>query len=116
MSSNRSKSILEMDNKEAKEFFMKDESYCPRQLPEYFSFKTVLEKADQMLTGKSSHSQIPISSIQSDKIKEANVESINCDIVINKDGKYDWRPVKIVHPVAYVDLVNTITSKDNWEK
>lgn len=116
MFSNRSKSILEMDNKEAKEFFMKDESYCPTQLPEYFSFKTVLEKADQMLTGKNSNSQISINSIQSNKIKEANVESVNCNIVINKDGKYDWRPIKIVHPVAYVDLVNTITSKDNWEK
>lgn len=116
MFSSKKKSVLEMDYKEAKQFFMKDESYCTLQLPEYFSFNGVLEKADQMLTGKSSRSQISISSIQSSEIKEANVESINCDIVINKDGKYDWRPMKIVHPVAYVDLVNTVTSRENWEK
>lgn len=29
---------------------------------------------------------------------------------MNKDGRYDWRPLSIVHPVPYVDLVNSITS------
>lgn len=29
---------------------------------------------------------------------------------MNKDGRYDWRPLSIVHPVPYVDLVNSITN------
>lgn len=29
---------------------------------------------------------------------------------MNKDGRYDWRPLSIFHPVPYVDLVNSITS------
>lgn len=98
-----------MDCKEAKQFFMKQESYCPLKLPEYFSFKHVLEDADKLLN------KSEINSIQKADVKEQSVPNINCDIVINKDGKYDWRPMKIVHPIAYVDLVNTITSENNWK-
>lgn len=34
----------------------------------------------------------------------------------NKDGKYAWRALKIIHPILYVDLVNTITSPKQWKK
>lgn len=109
MAATHKKSVLEMDCKEAKQFFMKQESYCPLKLPEYFSFKHVLEDADKLLN------KSEINSIQKADVKEQSVPNINCDIVINKDGKYDWRPMKIVHPIAYVDLVNTITSENNWK-
>ena len=112
------KSILEMNNKEAKNFFMKEESYCSLKLPEYFSFSKVLKKADTILSGSvnnSDYCEKRFNSIQNSKAKERDISNINCNIVINKDGKYDWRPVKIVHPVAYVDLVNLITSFDNWQ-
>lgn len=112
------KSILEMNNKEAKNFFMKEESYCSLKLPEYFSFSKVLKKADTILSGSvnnSDYCEKRFNSIQNSKAKERDISNINCNIVINKDGKYDWRPVKIVHPVAYVDLVNLITSSGNWQ-
>ncbi|MCZ6128038.1 cobalt transporter, partial [Escherichia coli] len=34
----------------------------------------------------------------------------------NKDGKLSWRPLQLIHPVLYVNLVNIITKKENWEK
>ena len=40
----RRKSILEMSHEEAKEFFLKDKSYCNIDLPEYFSFAKLLGK------------------------------------------------------------------------
>src|SRR5260370_34888643 len=33
----------------------------------------------------------------------------------NKDGKYAWRPMQLIHPVLYYSLVNEITSKQNWK-
>lgn len=29
----------------------------------------------------------------------------------NKDGRHAWRPFQIIHPVLYVSLVNTLTSR-----
>lgn len=41
---------------------------------------------------------------------------VNHLIYANKDGKLSWRPLQIIHPLVYVDLVHEITKKDNWEK
>ncbi|HAT3807038.1 TPA: RNA-directed DNA polymerase, partial [Serratia marcescens] len=35
---------------------------------------------------------------------------------LNKDGKLSWRPLQIIHPVLYVNLVNIITTPENWRK
>ena len=117
------KLILEMDYKEAKNFFMKEKSYCPLQLPEYFTFEEVLKKADDRLKkrnsiSKESFEKIDVSSIEIDDKdkKEYNTSNINCKVIYNKNGKYDWRPIEFVHPIVYVDLVNTITAEKNWEK
>lgn len=33
----------------------------------------------------------------------------------NKDGKYAWRPMQLIHPVLYVSLVHKITEQSNWQ-
>lgn len=38
------KSILELNANEARQFFLKHESYCNIDLPKYFSFSELLEK------------------------------------------------------------------------
>lgn len=43
-----------------------------------------------------------------------NYNDINYSLLHNKDGKYAWRPYKLIHPVMYISLVNSITKKDNW--
>ena len=35
----KSKKIIELNKKEAKDFFLESESYCSIDLPEYFNFK-----------------------------------------------------------------------------
>ena len=64
MAATHKKSVLEMDCKEAKQFFMKQESYCSLKLPEYFSFKHALEDADELLN------KSEINSIQKADVKE----------------------------------------------
>lgn len=38
------KTVLELSNKEAKTFFMREESFCNIELPIYFNFQTLLDK------------------------------------------------------------------------
>ena len=46
------KSILEMSHEEAKDFFLKDKSYCNIDLPEYFSFSNLLNEISKVLDEK----------------------------------------------------------------
>ena len=38
------KKLLDMDNKEARKFFLKNESYFTLKLPSYFNFEKLLKK------------------------------------------------------------------------
>lgn len=44
------------------------------------------------------------------------LDDVNHLIYANKDGKLSWRPLQLIHPLVYVDLVHEITKKDNWGK
>ena len=102
------KSLLDMSYKEAREFFLNPKSYFSGNLPSYFNFKTILSKADNILQQKSL-SEILVGG------RNLNKESdINYKIMFNKDGKYAWRQLQIIHPILYVDLVNLITEEENW--
>lgn len=118
--SKKSTRVIDLNNKEARAFFMKSESYVSLTLPEYFSFNEVLKEAEDLLRKKKNpKSYKDISDVENKapgKKKEVDCENVNYIIISNKDGKYDWRPISIVHPVVYVDLVNTITDAENWEK
>lgn len=119
-SSKKSARVIDLNSEEARAFFMKSESYVSLTLPEYFSFNEVLKEAEDLLRKKKNpNSYKDIYDVENKapgKKKEIDCEKVNYIIISNKDGKYDWRPISIVHPVVYVDLVNTITDAKNWEK
>lgn len=102
-----SKSILELTHNEAHQYFLKQESYCGIDLPEYFKFETLLKNVDDVLKGKN----------LSDFRKEnpRNYEDVNYKVLNNKDGKYAWRPLQLINPALYVSLVHKITSEENWQ-
>jgi RNA-directed DNA polymerase len=98
-------SILNFSHKDARKFFLKSESYCRLELPEYFSFGNMLDKIDEFLD-KEELSELTCPKLYDD---------INYTIFNNKDGKYAWRPFQLIHPVLYVSLVRCITEKENWK-
>ena len=98
-----------MSYKEAREFFLSPKSYFSGNLPSYFNFKTILLKAENILRQKS------LSEILVEGRTLNNESDINYKIMFNKDGKYAWRQLQIIHPILYVDLVNLITEEENWE-
>jgi hypothetical protein len=96
------KTVLSLDNLQAKKFFLEEESYTSLELPPYFTFKQVLsllanEKLDQKAV---------------DDAKKH--ENVNCVLYGNKDGKHSWRKYELINPLLYASLVNTITEQPEW--
>jgi hypothetical protein len=101
------KKIIELNNDEAKVFFLKGSSYFNGDLPKYLSFEPILNDVASLLNGRE---------YTGFKSKNPNdFENVNYSFLTNKDGKFAWRPFELIHPVLYVSLVNVICSKDNWD-
>lgn len=110
--------ILDLSCGDARLFFLKRDSYCNLDLPEYFDFQPILDKMAKAVGGKSRH-DIVFNHGKSKKDQDVskdprNIERINYKLYHNKDGKYAWRPFEFIHPAMYVCLVNVITEEDNW--
>lgn len=104
---NELKRITEMDHNEARDFLLKPSSYVNINLPTYFDFSKVIDDAVEILNNCNND----LSSITT---KYSYLDDINYKLAMNKDNLYDWRPLSIIHPVLYVQLVNIITEESFW--
>ena len=102
------RTILDLTHEEARNFLLKDESYCNFYLPTYFQFSDLLVNISQQLDGKN------LSAFYFNKRKPSDFENVNYKLFNNKDGKYGWRLFQLIHPALYASLVNEITEKSNW--
>ncbi len=111
------KNILEYDNKAARKFFLKEESYFNFDLPQYFTFKKVIEKAYKKIEGKATKSfyATVTDGVKTKPDSPRNYDDVNYKILGNKDGKFAWRPFQLIHPILYASLVNQITTKESWD-
>lgn len=105
------KNILKYTHLKAKQFFLKEESYFRFELPPYFKFQKLLSKVSSTIKSKSLTDLIK----NPKKSPPSSFENVNYTFLHNKDGKYSWRPIQLIHPVLYVSLVHQITIKENWE-
>ncbi len=102
-----SRSILEMNHDEARAFFLKEESYCNFDLPPYFKFQAIMDDLSKSMTGKSLS-----------EFKQGNprdYDDVNYKVLNNKDGRYAWRPMQLIHPALYVSLVHNLTTEESWK-
>jgi RNA-directed DNA polymerase len=99
--------VLELSAKDARKYFLEPSNYCNIELPNYFQFGKLLKQVAKVLNGGSFQSH--------KKSDPRDYESVNHLLYNNKDGKYAWRPLQIIHPVLYVSLVNEITNPDAWD-
>ena len=104
------KNILSLTASEANDFFLKEESYFNFDLPPYFEFKGLLKNLSKEISGKK------LSDFYDQNVKPQELENVNYKLLSNKDGKYAWRPLQLIHPALYVHLVGLITEKNNWKK
>ncbi len=98
--------VVELTADEARAFFLEPENYCSIDLPPYFRFDKLLRGASNVLRRKE------LKTLQQSKPRD--FDNVNHSLYNNKDGKYAWRPLQIVHPAIYVSLVNAITAKASW--
>lgn len=103
------KSILSMSSKMARDYLLKPESYSNVELPIYFNFGNIIQHILKLTDGKN------MCDFYNEQIKPQDLDDVNYVIVKNKNGKYDWRPIELMHPFIYIQLVETITSRENWE-
>jgi hypothetical protein len=102
------RTIIDLPHNEAKDFFLKEESYFSVELPEYFTFQNLLINLDKELLNKDLKNC-------GTTIKVRNLDDVNYKILNNKDGKLSWRPFQLIHPAIYVNLVQSITQENSWE-
>lgn len=111
------KCLLELSFTEARQYFLKENSYFNFDLPKYFVFNDLIQLVSTHL------SEIDLSTLystytignQTKKYFPSAFEDVNYKILNNKDGKYSWRPFQLIHPALYVSLVHIITDELNWD-
>src|SRR5476649_1519650 len=96
------KSVLTLTHDEAQDFFLKQDSYFNADMPPYFNFSNILNAIKQTLADTLLNDVMT-------KTKVWHCENVNYTILMNKDGKLSWRPLQLIHPVLYVNLVREIT-------
>ena len=100
-------SIVELSCSDARIFLLKQENYCTVGLPPYFQFNDLLKETAKVLEGKHL-SDFCCGSPD-------NFDDVNHLILDNKDGRYAWRPMELIHPALYVSLVNRMTEYGHWK-
>lgn len=101
-------SVLDLGAKAARQYFLKGSSFCRIDLPEYFVFSKLLSKVSNELEGKK------LSDFRVNDKKPRQYEDVNYSLINNKDGRFSWRPLEIIHPAIYISLINKITEEENW--
>jgi len=106
--------ITKLTHEQARGFFLEDRNYINFDLPPYFHFGNLLKKISEIIKDK----KLPDICKKSDgKINLPKLyEGVNYLFLDNKDGSYAWRPLQLIHPVLYVDLVHYITEENNWSQ
>lgn len=104
--------ILELSNSEARKLLLKSDSYVNFDLPDYFSFDSLLQAVSNKILKDELNSLFRVDNGKF--INPKQFENVNHTLLTNKDGDLAWRPFEIIHPVLYVALVNKITKEENW--
>lgn len=109
------KKILDFSPADVRRFFLKEKSYYNFELPKYFVFQEILNQVSQEIQEKSlSDYYGKKKSGESKKSRPCDYENVNHKFLNNKDGKFAWRPLQLIHPAIYVSLVHKISEEENW--
>ncbi len=109
-----SQKITDLKCEDAKWFFRDEKNYVNFDLPPYFNFKNLLVAASASISSHNSFDQCCKKLSNQRPDYPCNHEQVNHTVLSNKDGSFGWRPLQLIHPVLYVDLVNLITKEENW--
>jgi hypothetical protein len=110
-----SKRLLDLKSVEARAALKEKESYENFELPYYFDFANLLAIASGVTYHKNLKELCKKRADSNESDSPRFYENVNYTVLSNKDGAFAWRPLELIHPILYMDLVNTITETQNWE-
>lgn len=113
MTTDNSRNILEMSNIEARNFLLKKESYFTLSLPEYFELSHLLNSARNIMGVPENPNYKDAELLNSHILGYRQRDDLNYIIYTSKDGLYSWRPLTIINPFLYIDLVDYITLEED---
>ena len=102
------KTILSLSSKDAMDFLMTSEQFHGFELPEYFDFTEVLDFVRKTVGNRPYRDCTTLS--------PSDLQDVNFDILLNKDGRYAVRPLVLCNPYLYYFLTREIACKKNWDK
>lgn len=100
------KRLIDVTKEVARKHFLKTSSYFNNDLPTYISFQPIIDGVETVLDGKG------YASFESEK--PSKLPHVNYSFIANKDGRFAWRPLELIHPAIYVSLVNLVCETENW--
>jgi RNA-directed DNA polymerase len=100
--------VIDLDHAAAREFFLRADKYCKFELPLYLDFGPQLKAMATSLKGKKFKECLGTT-------KPRDIETLNILLINNKDGRFAWRPLRLIHPAMYVFLMDIITEEGNWK-
>lgn len=113
------RTVLDFSSTHAREFFLKEESYCSFDLPSYFEFQDILDNVyDEIKDKKLSDFYGTYNRGEEEKERTAypdRFKNVNLSFLNNKDGRFAWRPFQLIHPALYCSLCIEITKDENWD-
>ena len=101
------KNILSLSHDEALDYLMNTKQYCGFELPEYFVFNGVLANVRETI-GNKPYAQCV------GQVAPDDVDGVNVDVVISKDGKHSIRKLILTNPYLYYFLCRELCNKDAW--
>lgn len=101
------RNILSLEQNEAMDYFMVSKRFHNFELPEYFTFDSILKYVKDTIGDK------PYKECLSDILPD-NLPDVNMDLLTNKDGKYAVRPLTLANPFLYYFLVRELCGEAGW--
>jgi RNA-directed DNA polymerase len=100
--------VIDATAEEARAHFLQDAVYFGNDMPPYMSFQAVLKAA-----ARHAGNVIAIHSARQDASRSVGV---NYQLLANKDGRFDWRPYELIHPILYAGLIDLICDPSAWRE
>lgn len=117
------KFITDLTAEEALDYFMRPESFCSIDLPEYFDFTEILNYVREVVDKKGGvNFKSTLGNISRSKTLPESQEGVNYTLLVNKNARFAFRPLQIPNPFLYYILAKVLTTdrmegapKNNWD-
>lgn len=104
------KTVLELSTSKAMDYFLQPSNYTTIAFPKYFNFNKIIDFVKTKI-GRKDFSMC----LKDVKKFPSDYDKVSYHLLMNKDGRYAYRPLQLVNPYLYYFLVREITKAPNWK-